>query len=143
MLGGAVHLLELVLGEPQVEKPQRRELAPLELPLLPQMVEQLLPRELQLRELQSRELLWELFPRELEVKLPQLVEEPRKNQFEKKHLSICKDMSDLHRGQIIIYVFVSILGWQLSTPFKENQQIINVLTYLGFLISHSTGLGIA
>ena len=138
MLGGAVHLLELVLGEPQVEKPQRRELAPLELPLLPQMVEELLPRELQ-----SRELLWELFPRELEVKLPQLVEEPRKNQFEKKHLSICKDMSDLHRGQMIIYVFVSIFKWQLSTPFKENQQIINVLTYLGFLISHSTGLGIA
>ena len=133
MLGGVVHLLELVLGEPQVEKPQRRELAPLELPLLPQMVEELLPREL----------LWELFPRELEVKLPQLVEEPRKNQFEKKHLSICKDMSDLHRGQIIIYVFVSIFKWQLSTPFKENQQIINVLTYLGFLISHSTGLGIA
>ena len=138
MLGGVVHLLELVLGEPQVEKPQRRELAPLELPLLPQMVEQLLPRELL-----PRELLWELFPRELEVKLPQLVEEPRKNQFEKKHLSICKDMSDLHRGQIIIYVFVSIFKWQLSTPFKENQQIINLLTYLGFLISHSTGLGIA
>ena len=138
MLGGVVHLLELVLGEPQVEKPQRRELAPLELPLLPQMVEELLPRELQ-----PREHLWELFPRELEVKLPQLVEEPRKNQFEKKHLSICKDMSDLHRGQIIIYVFVSIFKWQLSTPFKENQQIINVLTYLGFLISHSTGVGIA
>ena len=137
-MGGAVHLLELVLGEPQVEKPQRRELAPLELPLLPQRVEELLPRELQ-----SRELLWELFPRELEVKLPQLVEEPRTNQFEKKHLSICKDMSDLHRGQIIIYVFVSILAWQSSTPFQENQQIINVLTYLGFLISHSTGLGIA
>ena len=138
MLGGAVHLLELVLGEPQVEKPQRRELAPLELPLLPQMVEEPLPWELQ-----PRELLWELVPRELEVKLPQLVEEPRKNQFEKKHLSICKEMSDLHRGQIIIYVFVSIFKWQLSTPFKENQQIINVLTYLGFLISHSTGLGIA
>ena len=137
-MGGAVHLLKLVLGEPQVEKPQRRELAPLELPLLPQRVEELLPRELQ-----SRELLWELFPRELEVKLPQLVEEPRTNQFEKKHLSICKDMSDLHRGQIIIYVFVSILAWQSSTPFQENQQIINVLTYLGFLISHSTGLGIA
>jgi len=81
MLGGAVHLLELVLGEPQVEKPQRRELAPLELPLLPQMVEELLPRELQPRELQPRELqprelLWELVLRELEVKLPQLLKEP-------------------------------------------------------------------
>ena len=128
MLGGAVHLLELVLGEPQVEKPLRRELALLELPLLPQMVEELLPQELLPLELQPRELLWELVPRELEVKLPQLVEEPRKNQFEKKHLAICKDMSDLHRGQMIIYVsiFVSILEWQLSTPFKENQQIINV-----------------
>ena len=142
MLGGAVHLLELVLGEPQVEKPLRRELALLELPLLPQMVEELLPQELLPLELQPRELLWELVPRELEVKLPQLVEEPRTNQFEKKHLSICKDMPDLHRGQIIIFV-VSIFKWQLSTPFKENQQIINVLTYLGFLISHSTGLGIA
>ena len=79
MLGGAVHLLELVLGEPQVKKPQRRELAPLELPLLPQMVEELLPREL------LWENLWELVPWELEVKLPQLVEEPRTNQFLKNH----------------------------------------------------------